>query len=82
MSRETEAKWGVMRRFIDSKIEKEQRRASTLLAKTAAGRFEQLVELYAPNVELEDGTVERDPAKGVISLEQLCELMAQPVWEP
>lgn len=43
-----------------------------------AARLEQLLDLYSPMVEREDGTMERDPAFGVISKEDFLKLLNMP----
>lgn len=43
--------------------------------KTVAGRFEWLLDLYMPVVERKDGTLERDPAFGLISREDFMRLL-------
>jgi hypothetical protein len=43
--------------------------------KTPAARLALLLDLYAPEVERDDGTIERDPSLGIISLEQIRELL-------
>lgn len=49
-----------------------------LLAKSPGARLEQLLDLYAPMVEREDGTRERDPSLGVISREDFVRLLDMP----
>ncbi len=47
------------------------------LPKTLAGRFELLLDLYAPITEREDGSVTRDPAAGVISHDDFARLLEE-----
>jgi hypothetical protein len=44
------------------------------LPQTPAGRLEFLLDLYAPLVEQEDGSLERDPEYGLIDEEQLVRM--------
>lgn len=52
--------------------------AERLMPRTPAGRLEFLNDLYAPMVERDNGTMERDPSLGVISREQVARLMDLP----
>ena len=48
------------------------------IPKTPAAWLSFLEDLYAPMVEREDGTWERDPAYGIISLDELLRLLDDP----
>ena len=45
---------------------------------TLAGRLEFLLDLYAPLVEQDDGSLERDPEQGVISKDDFVRLLEVP----
>lgn len=45
---------------------------------TLAGRFEHVMNLYAPMTEHEDGTIWADPAYGLISREDALRLLDEP----
>lgn len=49
-----------------------------LLSDKPAVRLEQIMDLYAPWTEHEDGTVQRDPRHGIISQEEAQRLLDLP----
>ena len=57
-------------------------RPKSLLSTSPAARLEQLLDLYSPMVEREDGTIERDPAHGFISKADFLKLLEIPDEEP